>query len=451
MNVTRHDVDALNAQLKVHIQPEDYQDKVKKALDRYRKQAKIPGFRPGHVPLTMIQKQYGPSILADELNQAVNQALSNYIVENKLDILGNPIPAENQDMKGSFEQPKDFEFTFDIGLAPEFKIPLDNKSKFDYPKVKIDAKMLEQEKNDLRRRYGKMETADVVGEKDLILAQFVELNADESIKEGGVMHTSTVSVEYLENDKVKKSLIGLKKGDKLVVNPIDVSRGGKDTANMLGVEEAQLETLSEKFQLTVNEIRHMVLAELNQEFFDKVFGAGAITNESEMDARLKEDLEKMFANDSDRLLTREVFDYLVDKTKMNLPDAFIKRWIISSNEKPITEEQVESDYPNYAKNLKWQLIQGKMFQEHNLQVDYAALIEFTKGLIANNFAQYGVPAPEDKELTEMAQSALKDRKEMNQIQDMLVERKLVEFIKSYVKLKEKEMPHEDFLKLAYKN
>lgn len=450
MNVIREDIDALNALLRVEVKPEDYQDKVNKTLNDYRKKANLPGFRPGHVPLGLIKKQYGPSVLADELNKAVNQSLQQFLSENEVEILGNPIPKEDEEVKGDFTKPDTFEFTYQIGLVPEIKVSLSGKNKFDYVKVKVDKKLIDKQIEDLRRRYGKLVSSDEVGESDMVLAQFVELNDDESIKEGGIMHSSTVSMEFVEDKKVKKELAGKKVGDKVIVDPAKVSKGGADTAAMLGVKEEELEGLSNKFQMTINEIKSMELADLNEELYDKLFGEGNVKDEKALRDRIKADLEGMFSNDSDKMLTRDVYDKLIEKTEVNLPDEFLKRWIKLSNEKPITDEQIEADYENYAKSLKWQLIQGNIFKANDIKLEQDEVMEFTKGLLVNNYAQYGMPAPEDKELTASAMQVLQNRDEANRIYDMMAEQRFTAYIKDTVKLNDKEVSYDEFVELASK-
>ena len=448
MNITRENVDALNAILRVEITPADYADKVKSTLNKYRKTAKIPGFRPGTVPLGLIQKQYGKAVLSEELNKVVNESLQNYINDNKLNILGNPIPKEGGEFVGDFDQPESFEFTYEIGLSPELKVNLSAKSTYDYHKVKVDDKLIDQQVNDLRRRYGKMVSADKVGDTDMVLGQFVELNEDESIKQGGILHSSTVSIEFIEDKATKKLLVGKAIGDKIVVDPAKVSRGGKDTAAMLGIKEDQLATVSNKFQLTITEIKAMEFAELNQELFDRLFGPGEVNSEKELRERVKNDLSGMFSTDSDKLLTRTVYEDLLENTKVELPDNFLKRWIKMANEKEITTEQIEAEYDGYAKGLKWQLIQGEIFRSNDIKMEQGEMIAYTKALIANNYAQYGMPAPDDKELTSSAMNILKNREEANRITDMLAEHKLTEFFKNTVKLKEKEISYDDFMKMA---
>jgi trigger factor len=450
MEVVRQDIDELNAVLTVKLEPKDYEEKVKDTLNNYRKTAKVPGFRPGHVPFGLVQKQYGHAVLSEELNKVVNESLNKYISENEINILGNPIPGKEENFKGDFNNPDVFEFIFEIGLAPDFNVPLTAKSKFDYVKVKVDDKLIKQQIEDLQRRYGKLISGDEVGEKDMIMAQFVELNDDESIKEGGILHSSTVSMEFVEDKKAKKALTGSKIGDKVIVDPNTVSKGGADTAAMLGVTQEDLENISNKFQLTVNEIKVMEPAELNQELFDKLFGAGEVNDEKELKERVKNDLEGMFVNDSDKLFVRSVYEQLLEKTKMDLPNDFLKRWIKFSNETEITDEQLDNEYDGYAKGLKWQLIQGKIFKDNDIKLEHEEVMDFTKGLIISNYAQYGMPAPDDKELTESAMRILQNQDEANRIYDMMAERKLTEFFKQTVKMSEKSISYDDFVELASK-
>lgn len=448
MNVTRQEVNAETALLTVQVSPADYQGKVSAALEKYRKQAKIPGFRPGKVPMGLIQKQYGKAVLAEEMNKLVSDALYQYVSDNKLEILGNPIPKEDIEVKGDFDNPGDFEFTYEIGYAPEIKLELGAKSKYDYVKVKIDTALIDKQVDDLRRRYGKLSSVDTVGDTDMILGQFVELNEDGSVKEGGIMHSSTTSMEFVEDKKAKKALVGKKVGDKVTVSASAITRGESDKAAMLGLKPEELVNHGDSYEMTINDVKHIELAELNQELFDRLFGEAVVTSEDELRDRIKADLEQMFNNDSDRLLTREVYRDLLDKTNVTLPDAFLKRWIKLSNEKPISEDQIEADYPAYSKDLKWQLIQGHIFKANDIKLDQMEAIEFTKGLIANQYAQYGLPAPEDKELVQQAAKALANREEANRIYDMLAEAKLTDFFKNTVKLNNKEVSYDEFVAMA---
>ncbi len=450
MKVLQQSVDKLNAILKVEIKSEDYRNKVKASLEKYRKSAKVPGFRPGKVPFGMIEKQYGKSVLAEELNKLANDSLYKYINEEKLEILGNPIPTADEKFKGDMENPGDFEFAYEIGFSPKFDIPISSRKSIEYFSVKVDDKLIASQIEDLRRRYGKMESTTEVGDKDMVMGLFRELDSSGEPKENGIENNSTISMEFLKDKKAIKSILGMKVDDALVLDPKTVAKDEKDLASMLGVEEAALADLSNKFKFTVNDVKRMELAELNTDLYDKLFPNQNVSSEVEMKAKVVSDLENMFKTDSDRLFTQTVYDFLMNKTKMALPEPFLKRWIKLSNEKPIDDETLNKEFDGYLKSMKWQLIQGKIFKENDIQISNEEVMEFTKSLLVSNYAQYGMPAPEDKELTETAMRLLKDKEQVNGIYDRITEKKLSDFFQANVPMKEKKLSYDDFVKKASK-
>jgi trigger factor len=447
MNIVREDLKDGIALLKIQISTPDYADKVNASLEKYRKTAKVPGFRPGKVPASFVKQQFGKSVLAEELNRIVGDSIQTYINDNKIDILGQPIPS-TEEVKGDFNNPSDFEFSFEIGLTPTFEIPLTSSTKFNYNKVNVDGDLVTKQLDDIRRRYGKIVSSEKVGENELILAQFTELNADGTEKEGGITNSSTVSMEFVEDKKVKKELLDKKIGDVVVVDPRTVSKGESDMKAMLGLKADDTTEIGSKYALKINEIKHIELAELNQELFDKSFGAGEVSSEADLKNRIKNDLEEMFNNDSDRLVMRDAYNHLMDNTTVNLPSDFLKRWITLSAEKPITTQELDEQFPEYEKSMKWQLIQGKIFKDNNLQLKQDEVIGYTKGLLAKQYAQYGIPAPEDKELTDSAMQVLKNQEESARIYDMIAESKLIEYVKSTAKLADKKISYDEFVELA---
>jgi trigger factor len=445
MKITRQEIDAQNGVLKVEIDASDYQGKVKAALDKYRKTAKIPGFRPGHVPAGLIQKQFGKSVLAEELNKITNDALYRFIIDEKLDILGNPLPIENG-VEGNFDQPENFTFSYEIGYSPSFELPITAKTKVDYATVKIDKDLITKQVEDLRRRYGKLISSDTVSAKDMVMGKFEELDG-KAVKAEGISHSTTISMEFLENKAAIKLLTGKKINESFELDPKDVSKGPEDAAAMLGISPEAFAELNAKFQFTVNDIKRMELAELNEEFFQKLF-ADEVKTESEMNKRIEADLARMFEEDSDRLFTRKVYDMLLEKTSMTFPEAFLKRWIKASAEKPITEEEIENEFAAYLLSLKWQLIQTKIFKDNNIQLTNEEVLDFTKNLVIGNYAQYGLPAPEEAELLETAKRLLQNKEQANGIYDRLAERKLTDYFKSAVSMTKKEMKYDDFVAQA---
>ena len=450
MKVLQESVDKLNAVLKVEIKSEDYQNIVKASLEKYRKSAKVPGFRPGKVPFGMIQKQYGKSVLAEELNKLANDSLYKFITEEKLEILGNPIPTADETFKGDMENPGDFEFAYEIGFSPKFDIPLSSRKSIEYFAVKVDNKLISDQIEDLRRRYGKMESTPEVGEKDMVMGLFRELDASGAPKENGVVNNSTISMEFIKDKKATKSLMGIKVDAAIELDPRTVSKDEKDLASMLGIEEAAIAGISKKFKFTVNDIKRMELAELNEELYDKLFPNQNVKTESDMKAKVTTDLENMFKTDSDRLFTQSVYDFLMDKTKMTLPESFLKRWIKLSNEKPIDDETLNKEFDGYLKSMKWQLIQGRIFKENDIQISNEEVMDFTKSLLVSNYAQYGMPAPDDKELSETAMRLLKDKEQVNGIYDRITEKKLSDYFQANVPMKEKKLSYDDFVKKASK-
>lgn len=445
MKITRQEIDAQNGVLKVEIEASDYQSKVKAALDKYRKTAKIPGFRPGHVPAALIQKQYGKSVLLEELNKLTNDTLYRYIIDEKLDILGNPLPIENG-VEGSFDAPADFTFSYEIGYSPVFDLPISAKTKMEYNTVKIDKKLLEKQTEDLRRRYGKLISSETVTAKDMVMGKFEELDTD-GIKEGGISHSTTISMEFLDNKAGVKLLVGKKVNETFELDLNLVSKGPEDAAAMLGLAPEVYANLNAKFQFTINDIKRMEMAELNEELFQKLFG-DEVKTEAEMNKRIEADLARMFEEDADRLFTKKVFDFLLAETQMAFPENFLKRWIKSSSEKPVSDEDLDREFAAYLNSLKWQLIQTKIFKDNNIQLTNEEVINFTKSLVLGNYAQYGLPAPDDAELTETAQRLLQNKEQANGIYDRLAEAKLTAYFKETVALTKKEVAYDDFVALA---
>ena len=445
MNVIREDLNALNARLKVKVTPEDYQSKVSETLSKYRKTAKIPGFRPGHAPMGMIQKQYGKSVLFDEVSKMVTDAINNYISEEKLNLLGNPIPVEENGFSGDFSNPTDFEFVYEIAFPPQIDVTITKKDSFDFEKVDVNQDLINKQSEDIRRRYGKLVSSDEVKEKDLILGRFVELNDDKSVKEGGIDHTSSISLEFLDSNDARQMFVGKKVGDSVELNPNDVSKGPKDKAAMLGVKENELENIGSLFSYAINEIKSMELADLNEELFLKLYPDATVTNEDEFLARIKSDLEKMFEQDSDKKLYRTIYDSLMEKVNADFPDDFLKRWIKQVNDKPVTDEQIDSEYDGYRNMLKWQLIEKTLFDKHNLVIDQMELINFTKHLLRTNYSNYGIFEVDEEELTQSAMKFLQDKKQTDAIISRLAEDKLINLFKTEASLKDKVVSYEDFI------
>lgn len=442
MNVVEEKIDDLNAVLRISVTPADYSDKVDGIIKQYRKDANIPGFRPGKTPLSLIQKKYGKSILADELNKMINESLNNFIQSNNLEILGNPLPKVDEEVKGDFNNPSDFEFAYEIGLAPTFDLNINKKQKFDYLTVDIDAEMLDKEVDNLARRYGKLVDSEKVSDRDMVIGLFTS-------EDGTISNNSTISMEFVEDSKAQKTITDSSIGDELTLDPRMVSKDAKDLAAMLGIEESALDTVPNTLNFKITEVKTMIPAAIDQELFDKVFGPGTVSNEEELRNKIKGDLTNMFQNDSDRLFSQNVTDTVIEKTNFDLPETFLKRWIKSSSKEDISIEEIDADFDNYKKSLKWQLIQNKIIKDNNMQVEAPEVLDYTKGLLTNQYAQYGMPAPEDSELETQAKNVLSNQEEANKIYENIYGFKIMNFFKENVKLNEKALPYDKFIEEAY--
>lgn len=448
MNITQEKKDDLNAVVQIDIEKSDYQPGYEKALKDYRQRVNLPGFRQGHVPMGIIRKRFGKSLLADEINQLINKTMREYIDEQKLDVLGSPMPSEDRKDEGDWDQPDGFKFYYDLALAPQFEVKISDKSKFDFHRVEVSDQMVDEQIESLTRRHGALSDIEVSEENDLLLGAFVELDENDEIREGGLMNTSSISIEFVKDEDTKKKLTGLKAGDYVVVDPRKVSSGDEDLAKMLGIEKTQVGAIDTNFRFNVKEVKRMQNAALNQELFDKLYGEGNITSEAELRERIKADMDKMFEADSDQLFKREVMKQLESKADINLPDDLLKRWIKLSNEKPIDDEQLEKEYPEYARGLKWQLIQNQLIKELEVKVEADDVLDYTKSIVAKNFSQYGMPVPEDEELTEYAKNALKNQEEVRKIYEQLYDIRLMEKIRETAKINEVSLPYDKFVEFA---
>jgi trigger factor len=446
MNIIQENIDELNAVLKVKVAAEDYLPKVDSALREHQKKASVPGFRPGKVPTGMIKKMYGKSILMDEINKLLNDSLYNYLHENKIDVLGQPLPKTDGHI--DWDNQKEFEFAYEMGLAPKFNVELSAKDKFVYQTVKIDDELVNKYLTDIAKRYGKVEAVEISAEGDLLNGDFVELDANGEILAGGIFKTSSLFLERIKDESTKKALVGLKQGDKVVLDAQKLSENAADIATMLGIDNDAASTLTSKLQFTVKNISRLGAAQINNELFDKIYGPGVVNTEEEFKTKIREELTGMFVNDSERKFYNEVVEHLMSKTNFELPTAFLKRWIVAVNEKPVTVEQVDSEFDGYSKGLKWQLIENKIIKDNALQVTNEEVIAHTKELIQQQFAQMGQGAMGDDELNQTAQRVLSNQEEAKKLYEKLYGQKVLNLFKTKFTIETKEMAYDDFFKKA---
>jgi len=443
MNISQEQIDKLNAKLKVEVSSKDYQDKVNEVIVNYRKTASIPGFRKGKVPMGQVKKMIGKSVLIDEVNKLLQEAIYKHITENKVEVLGNPLPLTTE---VDWDNDTDFVFEYEMGLAPEFSVAIDKKGKFDFLKIVADKKMVDHYVTDMAKRYGKMTQPETSEKTDLMMGQFTQVDSKGQVVEGGIQHTASVALDIIQDKKAQKALLGLKENDQVTLH---INKDfSNDAHHMLNIKKEELENLDADFIFKVEKISRMKPADLNQELFDKVFGKDKVKNEKEFRAKIKEEVEKSFESESDNKLKNDVILYLINKTKLSLPDSFLKKWLVTTNEQGLTHDQVEQEYEQYSKSLKWQLIENKIIKEQKLEVKNEDVINHTKSLIVSNFAQYGQPAPEEKKLDEIALQVLDNEEERKKVYNQLYDQKTMALYKEHFTLKNKEVTYDEFVKLA---
>jgi len=440
MKITKEDIDALNSVVKIDITANDYQEKVDTQLDDYRKKANIPGFRKGHVPMSLVKKQYGKSVMIDEVNKLLQESLNKFLVEEKLDVLGNPLPKMKENFSWEGDQ---FSFEFELGLAPDFEVNLKPKKAITSYKIIADEKMINTQIDNIREQYGKMITQAAIEENSNVTGTFV--NEEKEIEK-----KSTFKVAKIKGKVNLKKFIGAKVGDVLELKSKGLFTDDHMLMNVLGLSHDDAHGFEAPLTFSIEEITQTELAELNQDLFDKLFGAGLVTSDEEFKNRLKEDAEKQFGSQSDQQLLNAVTENLIDNTVFDLPAEFLKKWLAVSGEKPMTAEQAGEEYERSEKGLRYQLIEGKLMTDHKLQITYDDLKDYTKGFVKAQMAQFGDNKIEDKELDDIVNRVLSNQEEVKRLSDQLKNEKLLTFFKENIKLKSKEVTYEDFIKEVYK-
>ena len=440
MNITKENIDALNAVIKVAIVADDYRAKVDQMLSDYRKKADIPGFRKGHVPMGMIKKQYEKSIMIDEVNKLLQDSLNKFLTEEKIDILGNPIPKIEKDFSWDSEV---FSFEFELGLAPQFEVDLTSKKKVTQYVISADDALIDKEVENLQSRYGKMSAVDVIKDKTNVTGTFV--NEEQQIE-----NKSTINLSDLKGKANLKKFVGNKVGDVIELKTKGLFSDDHKLEVALGLSNDQIHGLDIKVSFTIEETTEIELADLDQELFDKLFTDGSVKTVSELRKKIQEDAEKQFQQQADQQLLNSVTEYLIDNTSFDLPSAFLQKWLATAGEKELTPEQAVEEYNKSEKGLRYQLIQEKIIKDNDIKLDYEELKEYAKGFIRSQMAQFGNMNPEDAELDDIANRILTNQEEAKKLQDQLLSQKLMTFYKEKMTFKTKKVTYEGFIKEVYK-
>ncbi|CAM4096120.1 trigger factor [Zobellia nedashkovskayae] len=439
MNITKEQIDDLNAIVKVAITKEDYQDKVDTILSDYRKSANVPGFRKGHVPMGLIKKQYGKAVLVDEVNKLLQDNLNKYLTEEKLDVLGNPLPKQQDNFDWDNEE---LAFEFELGLAPDFEVPLKTKKPITHYKIVADDKMVNEQVDRILKQHGKLISKDAVEKDNEVSGTFK--NEEEEID-----NKATLELDKIKSKKALGALKGKKVGDVVTLKSKGLFKEDYLLSSVFGVSQEKAADLDIEATFTIEEINEREPAKLDQELFDKLFGKDEVKSEKDLKQRIKDDSEKQFEQQSDQKLLNDITEYFIENTKFELPSEFLTKWIQTTGENPLTEEEANEEYEKSEKGLRYQLIEGKVIKENDIQLQFDELKEFAKGFIKQQMAQFGQLNPQEEELDNIAARVLGNQDEVKRLSEQLMSQKLLTLYKEKVNLKTKEVTYENFVKEVY--
>ncbi|GAT63349.1 trigger factor [Paludibacter jiangxiensis] len=445
MNIVRNDIDAVNATVTVQVSKADYAEKVEKTLKEYKRKANIPGFRPGMVPVGLLKKMYGKAILAEEVNKVMSDALNNYLKENNVNILGELLPNETDQKPIDFDTQEEFEFVFDMAVAPEFEVALSQKDKVDYYDIKVDDKMIEDQVKNHQGRMGKQVQVEEVAEKDMVKGTVAEVSDSETAI---TVENAVIMPSYIKDEAQQAAFIGKKVGDVVTFNPSKAYTSEAEIASLLKISKEAAKEITSDFTFTITEISRFEEHALDQELFDLLYGKDTVKSEEEFRTKVSAEIKEILDENSFYRFSDDARVALIKKLDgIAFPEAFLKRWVLATNEK-VTAEQVEAEFSQMLDALKWQLIRNKIATANEVKVEMEDIEAYAQKVLKAQYAQYGITNFPDDLLAEYAKESLKKEGTAEKYFEHVLENKVTEIVKSAVKLNTKEVSLDEFNQLG---
>lgn len=449
MNISRENVDDLNAVLTINVEKEDYAERVEKELRGLKKQVQMKGFRPGMVPMGVVKKMYGTKVLADELNKIISESLTKHITEENLHVLGEPLPNESQEPL-DIENNENFEFKFDLGVAPVIEYNLTKRDKVTYYEIEITDEDRDKQIKHYQSKFGSVVQVDKVADKSMLKGDFAELDEEGNIKEGGILAEDVmISVEKIADEDIKNKIIDVEKNSTVTFNVRKAYPNDTEIASMLKIEKDEASNLNSDFIFTIKEITDFKESEVNQELFDKVYGKGEVKSEEEFNEKIREELKGLFVKDSDYKLILDIKDKFLKKLDISLPDNFLKRWL-KATDKKLTDEVIEKEYDRFAKDFQWTLFRDKVAKDNNITVEQKDMLEEARNLTKMQFAYYGISDLPEVQLMQYTENLLKNKDEVRKIGEKILDEKVVAHIKENIKIENKLIKREELSELISK-
>jgi len=447
MNITQKDAGELLNILTISIEEADYKERVNNLLKDYRKKADMKGFRKGMVPMGLVKKMYGTAILVEEINKIVSENLSKHLIENKVNILGEPLPSETDQKPIDWENQTTFEFAFDIGYAPEFELDVTEKDKVKYYTIAVDDKMIDTQVENFASGYGSMQDKEIVTDKSKAQGNIVELDDKGNVVENGIETLDAMLlVSMIKDEEIKNKFIGANKNEIIAFNLRNAFPNDAEISSLLGIEKNIAEKINSDFQITINKITEHVPMEVGEELFKVAFPDDEVKDEKEFRLKLKEKIAEGLLNESNYRFQIDAKKYILDKIKFNLPVEFLKRWLDAVNEK-LTREEIDRDWTGFEEDLRWQLIKSKFAKEQNIEIDDSKILAEAKAATMVQLQQYGMSNLPDEQVEVFAKQLLENKEQANQLEERAYENEIMNLLRTIVTLDKKEISSDEFQKL----
>lgn len=448
MQITQENTGALEAVLKIELQQEDYHEKVDKELKAVQRKAQMPGFRPGKVPFGMVRKLYGRSVLVEEVNKVLVDAVYQYIKDEGLNILGHPVPDQELAGQVDWEEQTGFTFHYHIGLAPEVNLELNDQIEVDYYRIQVGDDVVDGYVNDLRKRYGKMTNPGVSEEEDVLYGEFTEMESEDQSKPEGRVHKANLYIRFLKDESVKSRLVGAKPGESVVMNVSGAVESDAEAAAMIGVKKEEVGNFGPLFRFTIESISRIEPAEMDAGFFEKVAPGKEITGEPDLREFIREQVSLQYQADVDKHFRNDVMKKLLEVTALPLPEEFLKKWLVDANKEEVTPEQVEKEFGQFADTFRWQLIENHLIKTHGLQISQEEVDSHLENYFRNQMKQYGQEEVEQEVVSQFVQNIKSKEEEIKKVYDHLNDEKLLGLFKEKLKLRETALSFDEFVKLV---
>ena len=445
MDITQKKLALNTLKLTAHIKESDYHNSVENSLLNYRKKMTVPGFRQGKVPMSLVRKKYELSVKVEEINKLLSSSIQNYIADNKISILGNPLPIENE---VDFINSRDYNFEFEIGLQPKVDISSVEKSKVSYYVITPDKQEIQNHLLSLQKRYGSVKSFDTIENGDMLNISLQELTKDDQVNSDGLLTKTSILTDKIDDKKTQNKLLKLKKGEQLKIDVKKSFSNETDLASMLKIEKDKLANINSNFMCTINDVSRLIPANLDVDFFKKVYPSKDIKTKQEFKIAVTEELAHQYDKESDKKLFNDASSMFVEKVKIDFPTDFLKKWLKTNIKKEFTEKEFETEFQNYLKYLSWQLIENTICIENKIKITDDQLKEFTKSYVLQQMKNYGGVNMGNKELDGIVANILKNKKESEKMMNEVILIELVEYFKSKMKIEKKEISLNDFIKLA---